>query len=106
MILNYEFDVDIKQKPSSSNPIPSSISTVNENQSSKPQPQPQKLSSLSSIENNSTMNQSEAPPSFDSFALLAIVLSGLVIFGSAYSFKKCKQQLKETMSMFEKHDKE
>jgi copper transport protein len=100
--LNYEFDVDLKQKPSSLNPIASSIPTVNGNQSSKPQ----KLSSLTSIENNSTMNQSEAPPSFDSFALLAIVLSGLVIFGSAYSFKKCKQQLKETMSMFEKQDKE
>jgi copper transport protein len=106
--LNYEFDVDLKQQPSSSNPTTSSLTSVKENQSSqtKPQAQPQKLSSLSSIENNSTMNQSEAPPSFDSFALLAIILSGLVIFGSAYSFKKSKQQLKETMSVFEKHDKE
>jgi putative copper export protein/methionine-rich copper-binding protein CopC len=102
--LNYEFDVDLKQQPSSSNPITSLLPGVKVNQSSKPQSQ--KLSSLSSIENNSTMNQSEAPPSFDSFALLAIILSGLVIFGSAYSFKKSKQQLKETMNIFEKQDKE
>ena len=51
-----------------------------------------------------TMNQPEAPPSFDSFAILAIILSVLVIFGSAYSFKKSKQQLKETIAMFEKQD--
>ena len=52
------------------------------------------------------MNQSESPPSFDSFALLAIVLAGLVIFGSAYYFKKSKQQLKETLEIFERKDKE
>jgi hypothetical protein len=104
--LNYEFNVDLKQPPSSSNPITSSLSSVKENQLSQTTPQPQKLSSLSSFENNSSMNQLEVPPSFDSFALLAIILSGLVIVGSAYSFKKSKQQLKETMNMFEKKDKE
>jgi copper transport protein len=110
--LNYEFNVDLKQKPTlsptSTLPSSSSSSSPNMHQLSQQQQhqQQQKLSPVGTVGNNNSMNQSESPPSFDSFALLAIVLAGLVIFGSAYYFKKSKQQLKETIKMFENQDKE
>ena len=108
--LNYDFNANIKQKPTSPStlavlPSPSpNIPQLSKQQ--QQQQQQQKLSILGTVSNNNSMNQSESPPSFDSFALLAIVLAGLVIFGSAYYFKKSKQQLKETIEMFENQDKE
>ncbi len=105
--LNYDFNVNIKQKPTSSPTLAALPSpSPNTPQLSKQQQQQQKLSTSGTVGNNNSMNQSESPPSFDSFALLAIVLAGLVIFGSAYYFKKSKQQLKETIEMFENQDKE
>ncbi len=41
------------------------------------------------------------PPAFDSFAWLAIGLSVAVVVGSAYYFKKSKQQLKNTLKTLE-----
>jgi copper transport protein len=105
--LNYDFNANIKQKPTSSPTLAADQSpSPNTPQSSKQQQQQQKLSTSGIVGNNNSMNQSELPPSFDSFALLAIVLAGLVILGSAYYFKKSKQQLKETLNMFENQDKE
>jgi hypothetical protein len=91
--LNNEFDVTVKQKPLLS-PV-SSLSSLSN------------ISSTSTATGNTnTMNQPESAPSFDSFAILAIILSGLVIFGSAYYFKKSKQQLQQTLKMFETEYKE
>src|SRR6478609_5788118 len=91
--LNSEFDINVKQRSST----PSLLQT-NTTQSSS-----LTTNTDATMNNNNmmAMNQPEAPPSFDSFTILAIILSALVIFGSAYSFKKSKQQLKETVAMFE-----
>jgi copper transport protein len=40
-------------------------------------------------------------PSFDSFTLLAIILSVAVIYGSIIYFKKSKKQLSDTIALFE-----
>ncbi len=106
--LNSEFDINVRQQqqqqqqPSTSNI--SNKSQTNTTQSSSSLTA--NTNATMSDNNMMTMNQPEAPPSFDSFAILAIILSVLVIFGSAYSFKKSKQQLKETIAMFEKQDKD
>jgi hypothetical protein len=42
--------------------------------------------------------QQDDVPSFDSFTLLAIVLSLAVVFGSFVYFKKSKNQLKNTIA--------
>ena len=105
--LNSEFDINVRQQqqqqPSTSN-ISNKLQT-NTTQSSSSSLTANTDATMSD-NNMMTMNQSEAPPSFDSFAILAIILSVLVIFGSVYSFKKSKQQLKETIAMFEKQDKD
>ncbi|MGN6630343.1 MAG: copper resistance CopC/CopD family protein [Candidatus Nitrosocosmicus sp.] len=97
--LNNEFDVSVKQKPPLS-PIssPSSLSNTVRllNMSA----------SATATDNTNTMNPHEYAPSFDSFAILAIILSGLVIFGSTYYFRKSKQQLQKTLKMFETEYKE
>jgi hypothetical protein len=106
--LNYEFDSDIEKQPSSNltaSPL-SSANTFSPSTQQQQQQQQQKSSPLSGVDNDNKMNPPESPPSFDSFALLAIVLSALVIFASVYSFKKSKQQLKETIDVFEDGDKE
>ncbi|HEX5519739.1 MAG TPA: hypothetical protein VFX18_04805, partial [Candidatus Nitrosocosmicus sp.] len=97
--LNNEFDVSVKQKPPLS-PIssPSSLSNTVR--------LPNMSASATATDNTNTMNPPEYAPSFDSFAILAIILSGLVIFGSAYYFRKSKQQLQKTLKMFETEYKE
>ncbi|MGN6559875.1 MAG: hypothetical protein ACTHJ2_05050, partial [Candidatus Nitrosocosmicus sp.] len=67
---------------------------------------PNKSTSSPVIDNTNTINPPEYAPSFDSFAMLAIILSGLVIFGSTYYFRKSKQQLQKTLKMFETEYKE
>ena len=107
--LNSEFDINVRQQQQQQ-PSPSNISNklqTNTTQSSSSSSSLTANTDATMSDNNMmTMNQSEAPPSFDSFAILAIILSVLVIFGSVYSFKKSKQQLKETIAMFEKQDKD
>ena len=103
--LNNEFNVNIQSPPLLSSTTNASLSSLKTTLSSSQQQQQQK-SSLGSVNSNNSMNQSESPPSFDSFAILAFVLSVLVISASAYFFKKSKQQLKETTDMFEKQDEE
>jgi hypothetical protein len=44
-------------------------------------------------------------PSFDSFAVLAIILSVAVSIGSILYFKKSKQQVKNTIAHFERSDR-
>jgi putative copper export protein/methionine-rich copper-binding protein CopC len=97
--LNNEFDVSVKQKPPLS-PIssPSSLSNTVR--------LPNMSASATATDNTNTMNPPEYAPSFDSFAILAIILSGLVIFGSAYYFRRSKQQLQKTLKMFETEYKE
>ena len=46
-------------------------------------------------------DQQDYIPSFDSFTLLAIILSVAVIFGSIIYFKKSKKQLSDTIAHFE-----
>ncbi|MGN6346948.1 MAG: hypothetical protein ACTHME_04525, partial [Candidatus Nitrosocosmicus sp.] len=97
--LNNEFDVSVKQKPPLS-PIssPSSLSNTVR--------LPNMSASATATDNTNTMNPHEYAPSFDSFAILAIILSGLIIFGSTYYFRKSKQQLQKTLKMFETEYKE
>jgi hypothetical protein len=45
--------------------------------------------------------ESPPPPAFDSFAWLALGLSVAVGVGSAYYFKKSKQQLEDTLRTLE-----
>lgn len=52
------------------------------------------MSSLSSV-----LNIQKRIPAFDSFAILAIVLAAIVGFGSAYFYKKSKQELKNTLNI-------
>jgi copper transport protein len=105
--INYEFDSNIeKQPPSNLTASPLSSANTFPPSNQQQQQQQQKSSPLSGVDNDNKMNPPESPPSFDSFALLAIVLSALVIFGSVYSFKKSKQQLKETIAVFEDRDNE
>jgi len=108
--LNSEFDINVRQQQQPSTSNNSNKLQINTTQSSSSSSSSSSLTANTdatmSDNNMMTMNQPEAPPSFDSFAILAIILSVLVIFGSAYSFKKSKQQLKETIAMFEKQDKD
>lgn len=100
--LNNEFDVTVKSPP----PVSSSVSSVNSLQSSTQKsqhksPSTNTLSTAPASSNSNMVNPPESAPSFDSFAILAIVLAGLVIFGSAYYFRKSKQQLQQTIKMFD-----
>jgi hypothetical protein len=56
-------------------------------------------------EDDSTITESNpegsTPPTFDSFAILAIGLSVLVIMGSLYFYRKSKKQLEETIRALE-----
>ena len=59
-------------------------------------------SSASTTNNNAQEVESESPPpGFDSFAWLAVRLSIAVGVGSAYYFKKSKQQLEDTLRTLE-----
>jgi putative copper export protein/methionine-rich copper-binding protein CopC len=107
--LNYEFDSNVEKQPPSNltaSPLSSANTFPPSTQQEQQQQQQQKSPPLSGVGNDNKMNPPESLPSFDSFALLTIVLSALVIFGSVYSFKKSKQQLKETIDVFEDRDKE
>ncbi|MDQ6723909.1 MAG: CopD family protein, partial [Thermoproteota archaeon] len=99
--LNNEFNVNV---PSRSTTPSASLSSVNT--TTLPSSNQQQKISVTNVDSNNTMNPSESPPSFDSFAILAIVLSVLVISASVYFFKKNKQQLNETIFRFEEHDGE
>jgi hypothetical protein len=46
-------------------------------------------------------SQQDYIPSFNSFTILAIVLSLAVVFGSILYFKKSKQQVSNTIAYFE-----
>ena len=47
--------------------------------------------------------QQDYIPSFDSFTILAIILSVAVIFGSIIYFRKSKQQVRNTIAYFQGH---
>jgi hypothetical protein len=51
---------------------------------------------------NNTMQ--EPMPKFDSFAMLAIGLAITVGLFSAYNYKRSKQELRETIAMFEQRN--
>ena len=48
---------------------------------------------------NTNNSMQEPPPSFDSFALVAIGLAAAVIFGSAFYYIRSKQELRKTVEM-------
>ena len=48
-------------------------------------------------------SQQDYVPSFDSFTILAIILSVAVILGSIIYFKKSKQQVRNTVAYLEGH---
>jgi hypothetical protein len=43
----------------------------------------------------------EAPPQFDSFAVLAIILAAAVVLLSTYYYRQSKKELRRTIEMFE-----
>jgi uncharacterized membrane protein len=59
----------------------------------------QSMSTQSSLEERES--QQDYVPSFDSFTLLAVMLSVALIFGSINYFKKSKQQVRNTIAYFE-----
>jgi hypothetical protein len=48
---------------------------------------------------NANNSMQEPPPRFDSFAWLAIVLAAAVVFGSAFYYRRSKQELRKTVEM-------
>ena len=76
--LNYEFTAKVTNAPST----------------------PQSTVSVSQTTNTNNSMQ-EPPPRFDSFAWLGIVLAAAVIFGSAFYYKRSKQELRKTVEMLE-----
>jgi copper transport protein len=59
---------------------------------------PQSTAAASQTMNNNNSMQ-EPPPHFDSFAWLAIGLAAAVIFGSAFYYRRSKQELRKTVEM-------
>jgi putative copper export protein/methionine-rich copper-binding protein CopC len=76
--LNYQFTAKVTNAPSA----------------------PQSAGAVNQTANTNTSIQ-EPPPSFDSFAWLAIVLAAAVIFGSAFYYRRSKQELRKTVEMLE-----
>ena len=74
--LNYQFTAKVTSAPS----VSQSTSAVSE-----------------TTDTNNSMQ--EPPPSFDSFAWLAIVLAAAIIFGSAVYYRRSKQELRKTVEM-------
>ncbi|MFZ0510751.1 MAG: CopD family protein [Candidatus Nitrosopolaris sp.] len=72
--LNYEFTAKVTNAPS----VPQSTAAVSQ-----------------TANNNNSMQ--EPLPRFDSFAWLAIVLAAAVIFGSAFYYRRSKQELRKTV---------
>jgi copper transport protein len=48
---------------------------------------------------NANNGMQEPPPRFDTFAWLAIVLAAAVVFGSAFYYRRSKQELRKTVEM-------
>lgn len=100
--LNYNYEVHVNPHPKSTTNITSKSTSQNVNPTTKEQ-----QSTTNSINNgNMMMKQSEPPPTFDSFAILAVVLAALVIIGSSYYFKKSKQELQQTIEIYERSENE
>ena len=74
--LNYEFTAKVTNAPSA----------------------PQSTGAVSQTANTNNSMQ-EPPPSFDSFAWLAFGLAAAVIFGSAFYYRRSKQELRKTVEM-------
>ncbi|HYA84315.1 MAG TPA: CopD family protein [Candidatus Bathyarchaeia archaeon] len=55
--------------------------------------------SQSTVAVNQAATMQEAPPHFDSFAWLAIVLAAAVVFGSVFYYRRSKQELRKTVEM-------
>jgi copper transport protein len=53
----------------------------------------------STVAVNQAAAMQEPPPHFDSFAWLAIVLAAAVVFGSAFYYRRSKQELRKTVEM-------
>jgi hypothetical protein len=60
-----------------------------------------KTENINSANNNSNNNMEEPMPPFDYFAWLMIGLSAAIVFGSAYYYKRSKQDLRKTIEMLD-----
>jgi uncharacterized membrane protein len=76
--LNYEFTAKVTNAPT----VPQSTGAVSQTATA-----------------NTNTSMQEPPPHFDSFAWLAIVLAAAVIFGSAFYYRRSKQELRKTVEM-------
>jgi copper transport protein len=76
--LNYEFTAKVTNSPT----VPQSTGAVSQTATA-----------------NTNTSMQEPPPHFDSFAWLAIVLAAAVIFGSAFYYRRSKQELRKTVEM-------
>jgi hypothetical protein len=88
--LNYDFTSKVTNAPSA---VPTSSPSSNANM---------KMGSTGETNNNLGNSQNQEPmPTFDSFAILAIVLSVVLVIISWYTYKRSKQDLKISIDRFE-----
>jgi len=60
---------------------------------------PQSTVAVNQAANANNSNMQEPSPRFDSFAWLAIALAVAVVFGSAFYYRRSKQELRKTVEM-------
>ncbi|HXT83326.1 MAG TPA: CopD family protein [Verrucomicrobiae bacterium] len=96
--LNYNYDVHVNPHPKSNISITSKSTTDKANSTTNEQ----KITINSKNNGNMMMEQSEPSPTFDSFAILAVALAAIVIVGSSHYFRKSKQELQQTIEMYER----
>ena len=89
--LNYKFTAKVPNAPAPTSTETSQKTTTGEKPSS-------------SANANNDNNMQEPLPKFDSFAWLAISLAIGVGLFSAYNYRRSKQELRETIAMFEQRN--
>ena len=91
--VNYEFNLEVNNAPVPSQRMVSSVSQTSS------QPITNGIVNNGMIEYNKDVQG--LTPAFDPFAWLTIGLSIVVGFGSAYYYKRGKQELRKTIEMLE-----
>ena len=94
--LNYKFTAKVPNAPAPTSTETSQKTTTGEKPSSSPN-----ANIIIDMNNN---NMQEPLPKFDSFAWLTIGLAISVGLFSTYNYKRSKQELRETIVMFEQRN--
>jgi hypothetical protein len=80
--LNYEFNAKVDSAPSAPQSSTHPVTGAN-------------------LANNAASGMQEAPPQFDSFAVLAVILAVAVVLLSTYYYRQSKKELRKTIKMLE-----